>query len=101
MKEVIPQQRTETIRQELLRMLDGRMLPASVLSKQIGKPEKEIYYHLDQIKRTGQLVIHQAECSDCGHLFKWRIKVQKPSRCPQCKGTHIEQPWFSVALKER
>ena len=57
MKEIIPKERNETIRQELMRLLEGNQLSASDLSKEIRKSEKEIYDHLEQIKRSGLLII--------------------------------------------
>ena len=96
MKEIIPQERNATIRQELMRLLAGSQLSVSVLSKEIRKSEKEIYDHLEQIKRSGLLLIIPARCNDCGYLFEKRARPKKPSKCPKCKGTHIEQPLFSI-----
>ena len=96
MKEIIPKERNETIRQELMRLLEGNQLSASDLSKEIRKSEKEIYDHLEQIKRSGLLIIIPARCNDCGYIFEKRDRPKKPGKCPRCKGTHIEQPLFSI-----
>lgn len=98
-KEIIPQERNETIRQELVRLLEGRELPVGILSKEMRLSEKEIYAHLEQIKRTSALIIIPAECRDCGYVFAKRDRPKKPGKCPICKGTHIEQPLFSIASK--
>jgi transcriptional regulator len=98
-KEFIPEERNETIRQELLRLLDGRELPVGVLSKEVRKSEKEIYEYLEQIGRTAALNITPAECRNCGYVFAKRHRPKKPGKCPICKGTHIEQPLFSIASK--
>lgn len=98
-KEIIPQERNETIRQELVRLLEGRELPVGILSKEVRLSEKEIYAHLEQIKRTSALIIIPAECRDCGYVFAKRDRPKKPGKCPICKGTHIEQPLFSIASK--
>ena len=98
-KETIPEERHETIRQELLRLLEGRELPAGVLSKEVRKSEKEIYEYLEQIGRTAALIIIPAECRDCGFVFAKRKRPKKPGKCPICKGTHIDQPLFSIASK--
>ena len=95
-KEIIPQERHETIRREIIRMLDGNRLPVGVLSKEVRLSEREIYAHLEQIKRSGLLLIIPAKCDDCGFVFADRHRVKKPGKCPKCKSTHIEQPLFTL-----
>ena len=96
MKEIIPQERHETIRQELTRLLEDGELSVSELSKEIRLSEKEILFHLEQLRFSGALVIIPAECRDCGYIFAKRDRPGKPGKCPKCKGTHIEQPLFSM-----
>lgn len=96
MKAAIPQERHETIRQELIRLLSERKFSANALSRQIGKSEKEIYDHLDQLQKTGDLVMIPAECADCGYKFAGRERAKKPSKCPKCRSTHIDQPLFAI-----
>ena len=96
MKEIIPQERHETIRQEIIRLLDGNRLPVGVLSKEVRLSEREIYAHLEQIKRSGLLLIIPAECDDCGFVFAGRDRVKKPGKCPRCRSTHIEPPLFNL-----
>lgn len=100
MKEFIPEERSETIRQELLRLLADRQLSASVLSKEVRKSEKEIYDHLEQMNKTGVLIIIPAECRNCGYIFAQRDRAGKPGKCPKCKGTHIEPPLFTIAAEK-
>jgi predicted Zn-ribbon and HTH transcriptional regulator len=95
----IPEERNETIRGELLRWLEGGGLTVGELSKVVGKSEKEIYDHLEQLQKSGLLVIIPAECSKCGYIFESREKVKKPSKCPRCKSTYIKQPLFTVASR--
>ena len=99
MKEIIPQERYETIRQEISRLLSERKFSAAALSKQIRKPEKEIYDHLDQLNKSGILLVTPAECGECGYRFEHRERAKKPGKCPKCKSTHIEQPLFSLKAK--
>lgn len=96
MKEIIPIERYETVRQEIIKLLQERKLTASALSKITRKPEKEVYAHLEQIKKSGVLSIIPAECSDCGFKFKDRDRANKPGKCPQCKSTFITPPLFTV-----
>ena len=99
MKETIPKERFETVRQEIIRLLEGRKLPVSAISKEIGKSEREIIDHLDQIGRSGILIIFPAECANCGFTFRDRHRSRKPGKCPSCKSTHIYPPAFTVKLK--
>ena len=91
-----PTPRSETIRQELLALLDRGELSAGELSRLMGQSEKEILGHLAHIQKSGRLRIEPARCRQCGFVFKNRARVRKPSRCPQCKSTHIEAPTFRV-----
>lgn len=95
----IPEERNETIREELLRWLEGRELTVGELSKVVGKSEKEIYDHLEQLQKSGLLVIIPAECGKCDYIFESREKVKKPSKCPKCKSTYIKQPLFTVSSR--
>lgn len=98
--ETIPEERDETIRKELIRLLEGRELPVGVLSKEVRESEKAIYEHLEQIKKSGALQIIPAECRSCGFTFDARGRVKKPGKCPHCKGTFIEEPLFTVTGKK-
>lgn len=99
MKEIVPRERHETIRREIIRLLDGNSLPVSVLSKEVRLSEKELYGHLEQVRRSGLLVIIPAECDNCGYVFADRDRVKKPGKCPRCRSTHIEPPLFSIKPK--
>lgn len=96
MKEIIPIERYETVRQEIIKLLQETRLAASALSKMTRKSEKEIYSHLEQIKKSGVLSIIPAECSDCGFKFKDRERTNKPGKCPKCKSTFITPPLFTM-----
>ena len=96
---IVPEERTETIIQELLKLLEGRDIAIGELSKKIGRSEKELNGYLEQLLRIGKLKIVPAECGKCGFVFETRNKIKKPGKCPKCKGTYIEQPLFSAKPK--
>lgn len=100
MKDIIPQKRSETVRQEIIRLLDGNKLSVSMISKEIRKSEREINDHLDQIAKSGILIIIPSECADCGFIFKNRDRSKKPGKCPSCKSTHLCPPLFTAKLKQ-
>ncbi|ABC32213.1 predicted transcriptional regulator containing an HTH domain fused to a Zn-ribbon [Hahella chejuensis KCTC 2396] len=95
-KTPIPQERKETVRQELLSVLQGGAFTVGSLSKLVGKSEKEIYDHLEHLQKTGSLKIEPARCGKCDYVFEDRSRVKKPGKCPQCKGTFIDEPVFSA-----
>lgn len=95
-RESVPPVRIETIRQELLHLLDGRKLPVSALSRIIRKSEREIHDHLEQMRLSGLLRITPARCARCGYAFDSRQRTKKPGKCPECKGTFIEEPLFTI-----
>jgi hypothetical protein len=95
-KEPITRERSETVRQEIIRLLDGQALPVGAISKEVGKSQKEVSEHLDQIARSGRLTIIPAGCGDCGFVFKDRTRSKKPGKCPVCRSTRINQPMFTV-----
>lgn len=95
-KPKIPQERSETIRQALLRLLAGNRLQVDELSKELRKSEKEVYFYLDQLNEAGKLALVPAECGKCGYRFEHRKKTKKPSKCPNCKSTYIRQPQYTL-----
>jgi predicted Zn-ribbon and HTH transcriptional regulator len=71
------------------------------LSQELHQSEKEIYDHLRHIARSlqpggKQLVIEPSICLSCGFVFTDRTRPQPPSRCPQCKKTHIRRPRYAI-----
>ena len=96
-KEKIPEERNETIRQEILRLLECSELTIGELSKEIGQSEKELYDHLEHLLGFKSLVLIPAVCLKCGYIFEKREKIKKPGKCPKCRGTYIEAPMFTIA----
>ncbi len=98
---IVPPERVDTIRHEIIAALEGKTLSAKEISASVRIPEKEVYTHLDHIhktmsKRTRHLVVTPAECLKCGFVFKKRERLTKPGRCPVCHGELIEEPLFSI-----
>jgi predicted Zn-ribbon and HTH transcriptional regulator len=97
----IPVERQETIRQEIISVLEGKTLSAKDISADVRISEKEIYEHLEHIQRTinkseHNFIVTPAECKKCGFIFRKRGKLKKPGRCPVCRGESIQEPLFSV-----
>ena len=92
----------QTIRQQMITLLSRTQHSARDLSVALKIREKEVYDHLSHIKRSLalqkiKLRVKPAQCLECRYFFADRARLTKPSKCPRCKGTHIEDPSYSVA----
>ncbi len=90
-----------TRRRQILACLDGPPLSARELSALVGLPEKEIYGHLEHIRRSQhhqprRLHVVPAACRQCGFTFGKREKLTCPSRCPRCKEESVTEPLFAL-----
>lgn len=71
------------------------------ISAEVRIPEKEVYGHLEHIRKTmdkkeHHMTITPAECVKCGFVFGKRERLKKPGKCPVCKGELIREPFFSI-----
>jgi predicted Zn-ribbon and HTH transcriptional regulator len=97
----VPSERPETLRQEIIFVLEGRTLSAKDISANVGIREKDVYEHLGHIQKSlgrkgPSLLVTPAECKKCGFVFKKRERLKKPSKCPICRGQSIHEPLFSI-----
>ena len=91
----------KTIRQRIAGLLKGASMKGIEISQAVGIREKAVYDHLPHIARSAEaqgnrFVIFPAQCLECGYRFRERRRVKPPSRCPKCKGTHIQDPSFEI-----
>ena len=98
----VPQERRDTIRQEIISVLTGRSLSAREISAEVGISEKDVVDHLGHIriavrKSRERLMIVPAECKKCGFRFKKRERLNKPGKCPICRSQQIQEPRFSIS----
>jgi predicted Zn-ribbon and HTH transcriptional regulator len=98
----IPGERNETVRKQLVTVLGyGEPLSARELSTEVRVREREVFNHLVHIQKSLEksgrsLVVAPARCLKCGFVFAKRERLTRPGRCPSCRGTHIEEPRFSI-----
>jgi predicted Zn-ribbon and HTH transcriptional regulator len=98
----VPPERHDTVRHEIVSVLRGRSLSARDISAEVHITEKEVYEHLEHIRKSANkkdltLLIDPAECLRCGFVFRKREKLRKPGRCPVCRGEQIQDPLFSIS----
>ncbi|MEA3358956.1 MAG: transcriptional regulator [Thermodesulfobacteriota bacterium] len=92
----------QTIRQQIINLLNDDDFSAREISQAIGIKEKEVYDHLGHVSRSisaqnKMLTILPAQCLSCGYVFKNRKRFTRPSRCPRCKNSHIETPKYRIS----
>lgn len=90
----IPSERTKTVRQEMIELLEADVLSISELSQTVGLSEKAVVDQLSQIQRAKKLKMKPVECLNCGFVFENRTRTRKPGKCPQCRQTRLTEPLF-------
>jgi transcriptional regulator len=97
----VPVERFDTIRHRIISLLLERPSTARQMSAELRIPEREIYDHLEHIRRTMHagayhLVVQAAVCEKCGFTFRKRDRLKRPGRCPICRSESIAEPLFTV-----
>ena len=88
-----------TIRQQLMELLREGEWTALELSRELSVQESEIHSHLNHVRKSlGQekLKVSPYHCLSCAYIFKKRQRLDRPGRCPHCKGSHIAVAAFSI-----
>ncbi|MBU0681053.1 MAG: transcriptional regulator [Proteobacteria bacterium] len=91
-------------RQQIMDLLSQEEMNALEISQAVGVSEKEVPLNLEHIIRTlgkegKRLLISPSICLGCGYSFKDRKRLQRPGRCPSCKGSHIKMATYRIGLK--
>jgi hypothetical protein len=97
----VPVEMHDTIRHEIVSALGEGPRSAKELSAAVRISEKEVYGHLEHIRKSitlsgRHLVVTPAECKKCGFAFAKRERLKKPGKCPVCKGESIHAPLFEI-----
>ena len=100
-KPAIPRSVQETIRHAISELIGAQTFSALELSAEVHIPEKEVYGHLEHIRRSihshgALLQVTPAECLKCGFVFSKRDRLTPPSRCPICHHEAIVAPLFAI-----
>jgi predicted Zn-ribbon and HTH transcriptional regulator len=94
----------KTLRQQIIDQLQGAVLDRRGLSQAIGISEKEVDTHLPHVAKSvvskGLLwQVTPAFCGGCNYTFKDRKRLTAPGKCPKCKQSRIQGPWFTISIK--
>jgi transcriptional regulator len=97
----IPRTAQETTRHAITALLEEGTFSAKDISTTVGLAEKEVYGHLEHIRRSiqtagGLLEVTPAECRTCGFVFAKRDRLTPPGKCPVCRNEAIMDPLFSI-----
>jgi len=97
----IPVEMRDTARRQIIAVLEQGERSARDLSSEVRISEKEVYSHLEHIRKTMSaegryLAVTPAECRKCGFVFSKRERLKKPGKCPVCRGESIHEPLFSI-----
>lgn len=95
-----------TIRQQIIALIEQQSMDVVGISQALGIREKETVSHLPHIARsiTGRgdrLRVQPARCEGCGYEFKDRSRLSPPSRCPRCKTSRVQGPWYEVVIESK
>jgi predicted Zn-ribbon and HTH transcriptional regulator len=91
----------QTKRQEIIDCLKTASMTANDLSRAVHLREKEIYSHLEHIRKSlkhrhERFTAEPSRCHGCGFEFKDRKKLTPPGKCPLCKSERIFQTMFRI-----
>ena len=98
---MVPRTAQETTRHAIIALLIEGPVSAKDISIAVHLPEKEVFSHLDHIRRslhaTGAvLAVTPAACRACGFVFAKRERMTPPGKCPVCRSEAIDDPLFSI-----
>jgi hypothetical protein len=90
-----------TTRQKIISILEASPTGFRQLAKMLKLSEKELSIHLSHVSlsiktQRRKLIQHPFQCLGCGFVFKNRKHFSKPSRCPRCRDTHVEDPLYEI-----
>ena len=90
-----------TYRQRIVELISGDARTLIELSAELHLSVKEVLHHLTHVQKSirppFRFVLEPARCLECGFVFEDRRKLNPPSKCPKCKGTHLQDPRYGVS----
>lgn len=100
-REPIPPERSATIPSLIREALSAGSKTARDLSRELGVSEREVLRHVEHLERTlkaegAKLSIEPPACLSCGFEFRKRERLNRPSRCPVCRGERLSPARFGV-----
>lgn len=88
-----------TQRKQIIKMLEEQPISAYALANYFRVEAAEIFEDLEHIKlsiKPRQIKTIPAACKTCGFVFKERVKLKAPSKCPKCKSEYIQDALMKI-----
>ena len=94
-------ERAQTIRQEIIDILENGPMTVRDISQSVGIMEKDVFHHLEFIDKTvrtqkKRIQMEPYYCLNCGFEFKNRKRFKKPGKCPSCRDSRIAPAVFGI-----
>jgi transcriptional regulator len=94
----------QTLRRKIITLLNDREMDARELSEELRVKEKEVYEHLVHVERSvaaagGKFILVPSQCLLCGYVFEDRRRLTRPSRCPTCRRSKLQESVFPHRLR--
>ena len=91
----------QTRRQKLAGLLREGPRTARELSRVLGAPVKAVLNDLEHVRRGlkagEEWAVEEPECLRCGFVFRERKRLDRPSRCPECRSEDLREPAYAIA----
>ncbi|MGD9249544.1 MAG: transcriptional regulator [Desulfobacteraceae bacterium] len=93
-----------TLRQQMIAVLQAAPTDRRGLSQALGISEKEVDSHLPHVAKSVVAKgmawqVTPAFCINCSYTFKERKRLSSPGKCPRCRHSRIQGPWFKVSAQ--
>jgi len=90
-------------RKDLITLLLGNPMGVSQIAREVketpGQVADDLQHLLRSLKHSDyRASIAPARCRACGFEFS-KAKLTKPSKCPECHSTWIQEPKIGIAIK--
>lgn len=88
-----------TVRQQIADMLRQPRTSSSI-AHELKLTRDEVEDHLKHLLKSAKAAhqtvrVEPARCRNCGYTFS-QDKITKPSKCPECKSTHLYEPLIQI-----
>ena len=85
----------------MISALQRKSMDQRELSQALGIREKEVAAHLPHIAKSAKAKklnwqTQPAYCENCNYSFKDRKRLTPPSKCPRCRSSRIQGPWYRI-----
>jgi transcriptional regulator len=92
-------------RKDLIEMLHGNPMTVSQIARLVDESPSRVADDLNHLFRSlkhteYKAVVEPALCRACGFEFSGE-KLNKPSKCPQCHSTWVQEPKIGIESKAR